>query len=168
MANNENILTFSSISREDGPELIDIFNQYIQDSDAAFPEHPVPTAFFEMMRPILDTHPSVSVRDPAGLLIGFGMLKPHNPMPVFSHCREITYFVRPEWTGRGIGSDMLTYLTDKARAAGITCILAEISGKNEGSIKFHQKSGFRECGRFSRVGKRKGEFFDTVWMQKEI
>jgi len=35
-------------------------------------------------------------------------------------------------------------------------------------IEFHLKNGFRECGRFMKVGRKFGEDFDVVWMQKQL
>jgi phosphinothricin acetyltransferase len=71
-------------------------------------------------------------------------------------------------TGKGIGSQMLALLETSAKKHNISVILANISSKNTGSIRFHQKNGFIECGRFRNVGEKKNELFDTVWMQKEI
>jgi len=51
---------------------------------------------------------------------------------------------------------------------GITTILASISSLNEGSLAFHQKNGFRECGRFRDIGVKKGRSFDGIWMQRVL
>jgi L-amino acid N-acyltransferase YncA len=156
------------ITTADGNAIIDLFNYYIENSYAAYPEHPVPYAFFGMLLEICRNYPSVIVKDPEGTVAGFGMLRPHNPMPAFSHTAEITYFVREDLTANGLGSRMLAYLEEEGRKRGITTILASISGLNKGSIRFHVKNGFSECGRFERVGRKKDVVFDTVWMQKFI
>ena len=161
-------LKFTPLSESDGDEVIRIFNYYIEHSDAAFFDDPVPLVFYGQIMTLVGDYPSVAVRDADTTLVGFGMLRPHSPVPAFRHTAQIAYFVRPDRTGRGIGRKMLTYLEEEGRNAGISCILAEISSQNEGSIRFHLKNGFRECGRFVRVGKKGGRFFDTVWMQKEI
>ena len=44
--------------------------------------------------------------------------------------------------------------------------LARISAENEGSISFHKKHGFVECGRFRAVGQKGPKVYDMVWMQK--
>jgi L-amino acid N-acyltransferase YncA len=156
------------ITAPDGNAVIDIFNYYIENSSAAFPEHPVPYGFFGMFLEICKNYPSVVVKKPDGTVAGFGMLRPHNPMPAFSHTAEITYFIRQELTGHGLGSRMLAYLEVGGRKKGITTILASISRLNEGSIRFHTKHGFSHCGRFEKVGMKKGVVFDTIWMQKFI
>ncbi len=89
-------------------------------------------------------------------------------MPTFQHTAEVTYFISPEMTGKGLGSKILSFLETEGKKQGISCILANISSLNEGSIRFHKKHGFVECGRFRNVVKKKGILFDTVWMQKNI
>lgn len=167
MTKHNFIKYFEPLSLIDGPEVISIFNYYIQNSYAAFLQQPVPNAFFEQMLKLLGSFPSVGIRKD-GHLVGFGMLHPHNPMPAFAHTAEITYFIHPNYTGKGIGGEMLSFLEMKGREIGICNILAQISSLNEGSIRFHQKHGFVHCGRFVNVGKKSGVLFDTVWMQKGI
>ena len=63
---------------------------------------------------------------------------------------------------------MLGYLEAEGRKRAVGCLLASVSSLNEGSIRFHRRHEFTECGRFRNVGSKRGVFFDTVWMQKEI
>ena len=63
---------------------------------------------------------------------------------------------------------MLGHLETAGKAQGIRTILASISSLNEGSIRFHERHGFIECGRFRNVGLKRGMVYDTVWMQKDI
>lgn len=160
---------FNPLSESDRTPVIDLFNYYIQNSFAAYPEQPVPYGFFDLFLAATKNYPSVVVREADGSgFIGFGMLRAHNPMPVFSRTAEISYFLDPGYTGRGLGSIILQELESNGRARNIATILAGISSKNEGSIRFHKKNGFVECGRFRNVGKKNGVLFDTVWMQKCI
>jgi phosphinothricin acetyltransferase len=96
------------------------------------------------------------------------MLRAYSPFPVFSRTAEITYFLRPGFTGQGIGKTMLGYLVEKAKEQGITSILASISSLNEESIHFHRKNGFAECGRFRTIGRKREKDFDVIYMQKML
>ena len=89
-------------------------------------------------------------------------------MPAFRQTAEITYFIQPDMTGKGLGTRMLRHLEAAGKAQGITTILASISSLNEGSIRFHAQNRFTECGRFIKIGIKNGVAFDTVWMQKDI
>ena len=54
----------------------------------------------------------------------------------------------------------------EAGVKGIDSLLAAISSHNQASINFHLQNGFKECGRFLRVGRKFGQDFDVVWMQR--
>ncbi|NMB78971.1 MAG: N-acetyltransferase [Methanomicrobiales archaeon] len=159
-------ITFSPISETDKEPVIDLFNYYIENSFAAYPEEKVPYEFFCLLLETCRHYPSVAARQADGTLVGFGLLRAHNPMQAFRHTAEITCFIHPDLTGKGIGTRMLELLENAGKAKGITTILASISSLNDGSIRFHGTHGFRECGRFVRVGMKKGTVFDTVWLQK--
>lgn len=154
------------LSSSDREEIIDIFNYYIENSYAAYPERRVPYEFFDLFLQAAAGYPTAIAKNKNKTILGFGMLRPYSPMPTLAGTAEITYFVRSECTGKGIGSSMLEYLLKEARKKGLHCILASISSLNEGSIRFHSYHGFSECGRFREVGKKHGNSFDIVWMQK--
>jgi len=158
----------SPITESDREAVIDLFNHYIEHSFAAYPQEPVPYEFFRVLQEVMGGYPAIAARDRSGTLVGFGFLHPHNPMPTFAHTAEVTYFIRPECTGKGIGSRMLARLEAEGKGLGISCLLASISSLNEGSIRFHARHGFVECGRFREIGRKKGRYFDTVWMEKRI
>jgi L-amino acid N-acyltransferase YncA len=124
----------------------------------------VPYQFFTIFRQACTGYPAIVARAPDGSLAGFGLLRPHNPMTAFRHTAEIAYFIRPELTGKGLGSAMLGHLLNEAKKQGIVTVLASISSLNEGSIRFHGHHGFVECGRFASVAEKKGIIFDTVCM----
>ena len=56
----------------------------------------------------------------------------------------------------------------EASEKGINNILAGISSLNSASLAFHRKRGFQERGCFQRIGRKWGQDFDVVWMQKMI
>lgn len=158
----------SPISNDERESIIDIFNYYIENSFAAFPEHKFPYQAFDMLLQMSKEYPTGVLKNKDGKVIGFGMLHAHNPMPTFSRTAEVTYFIHPDYTGKGLGKMLLDFLEKLAIEKGIFNILANISSLNSGSIKFHKKNGFVECGHFKEVGKKNGQIFDTVWMQKKL
>jgi len=101
-------------------------------------------------------------------VIGFALLKTHDPVPVFDRTAELSYFILPEYINKGFETLFLELLLADAKGLGIDSVLAGISSLNDASIKFHKKDGFTECGRFKRIGKKKGKDFDVVWMQKFV
>jgi L-amino acid N-acyltransferase YncA len=158
-------LLLAPVSMADRIEIIDIFNHYIETSFAAFPDHPLSYDAFEVILNKCKGYPTVTAKNEQGSIVGFGMLHAFNPFPVFSRTAEVTYFIKPEWTGRGIGTMMLTFLCQKARERGLTTFLASISSLNEQSLRFHQRKGFSQCGCLRKVGRKRNTTFDIVYMQ---
>ena len=154
------------LTLEDRLPVMEIFNHYIENSFAAYPDKRLPDWAFDMLLQMSKGYPAATARDENGSVVGFGLLRAHNPMPVFSRTAEAAYFIHPEHTGKGLGGLLLAHLEKGASGIGITTILASISSLNPGSVNFHLKNGFVECGRFRNVGMKMGREFDIVWMQK--
>ena len=158
-------LLLGPVSMADRKEIVDIFNHYIETSFAAFPDHPLPYDAFEAILNKCKGYPTVTVKEESGAVVGFGLLHAYNPFPVFSGTAELTYFIKPEWTGRGIGTMMLDHLCQKARDRGLTTLLASISSLNDQSLQFHRCRGFSQCGCLRNVGQKRNQTFDIIYMQ---
>jgi phosphinothricin acetyltransferase len=159
---------FEPLTVEHREPVIEIFNHFITSSFAAYPEEPFEYAFFDRLLTSVKGYPAFAVKDEAGRVVGFGALHAWHFAATFRRTAEIFYFFAQGSTGHGIGSALLARLEQEARAMGIDTVLASISSRNDGSIRFHRKHGFREVGRFERVGRKFGEDFDVVWMQKRL
>jgi len=156
------------LQRADAGGMLEIFNHYIADGFAAYPEEPLA---LDAMQHLLDDcadHPRLAARDEAGRLVGFAFLRPYAAYATFSRTALVTYFIASEHTGRGLGTRMLARLEREARDVGIGTMLAHVSSENPGSLAFHTRHGFVECGRFLRIGVKKGRAFDVVWFQKSL
>jgi L-amino acid N-acyltransferase YncA len=156
------------LSQSNWQAVIDIFNYYIIHSFAAYPEQPVGYDFFDVFLNMAAGYPAVTAQDNLGRVIGFAFLRSYHPAPAFRHTAEITYFIHPDHTRRGLGTKILNHLIQEAKKINITIILANISSLNEISLNFHRQHGFSESGRFHGVGEKFGQKFDVIWMQKDI
>jgi phosphinothricin acetyltransferase len=163
----KNIL-LEPLSPADRKPVIDIVNYYIENSFAAYPEHKVSYDFFDLLLKMTEGYPALVVKEERMEVVGFGMLHAYHPLPVFSKTAEISYVIKPDWINKGIGKRILKHLTQKAEEKGITSLLASISSLHKLSIHFHKKNGFRECGRFEKIGEKKGQVFDVIYMQKNL
>jgi L-amino acid N-acyltransferase YncA len=161
-------VTLEPMKAVDRIPVIDIFNFYIENSFAAYLDHKVSYDFFSILLKAAEGYPAIVARHEIDEIVGFGMLRAYHPFPVFSKTAEISYFIKSEWTGKGVGELMLTHLIRKAEGKGITSLLASISSLNTPSISFHKKNGFIECGRFKKIGEKNGQIFDVVYMQKML
>ncbi|MDI6853635.1 MAG: GNAT family N-acetyltransferase [Deltaproteobacteria bacterium] len=159
---------FEPLSEAHRGPVIDLFNHYIAHSHAAFLEAPVDYEFFSRFLEITRGYPTIIVKDELQKVVGFAFLRPHHFAETFRRTAEITYFILPEHTRRGLGTALLEQLVKAAKGMGIDSILASVSSLNQASLNFHLRHGFKECGRFPRVGRKFGEDFDVVWMHLRI
>lgn len=159
---------FVPMADEHREAVVAIFNQYVATSFAAYPDVPVPLAFFDKMMEMVKGYCAVVAQDENGQVMGYGMLRPYHFASTLKRTAELTYFLKPEHTRQGIGRAMLDFLISDARKLGIDNLTASVSSHNPASIAFHLKNGFYECGRFSRVGTKFGQDFDVIWFQRHL
>lgn len=159
--------SFEQMAQEHENEVMDIFNYYIENTCYAYPENKLPNQFYSRFLDIAKAYPAFVIKS-EDQIIGFCLLRPYNPFPVFKETAEVSYFIKKEYTGKGIGTAVLKKLEESALHMGIKRLLADISSENKHSIEFHEKNGFTKCGHFKNAGKKFNKHFDVVWMEKEL
>ncbi|MBN1663750.1 MAG: N-acetyltransferase [Deltaproteobacteria bacterium] len=157
-----------SMTNEHRMPVIDIFNHFVEHSYAAYLEEKVGYEFFNRLFGISNGYSATVAKNDAGDVVGFAMMHAYHPARAFVRTAELTYFIHPEHTGKGIGRIFLDLFEGEARRLGIDSLIASVSSLNENSLQFHRKCGFEECGRFKKIGRKFGRDFDVVWMQKRI
>lgn len=157
--------TIRPVTRADTIEITRIFNHYVRRSFAAFPDREVGRPFIrELLEQAMDYGCYAVEMDRA--VIGFGMVRPLYPFPNLAAAGEVSYFICPGFTGRGIGTRLVGALETRARELGMTSLVARVSSRNRMSIRFHRKAGFSTCGRIRGIGTKFGKAFDVVIFQK--
>ena len=159
---------FEPLAEEHRKPVIDIFNYYIRETTAAYRRDPVGYDFFGNFTGDTATHPAYAIRNADGVVAGFCMLEPFMNVATFAGIAEVTYFLHPEHTGRGIGSLALSRMEDDAKKIGIRKLVANASSENPGSVRFHLERGFTEYGRLENAGEKLGRRFGIVYLEKTI
>ena len=157
--------TIRTFRETDHSPVLDIFNRFVRESFAAYPDVEVELDFIDNL---LNSAIIFRILEFEAEVIGFGFVRPFMPLPNFGHTGLLTYFILPEFTRKGMGTRLLDALIEAGRRKGLTNYLGNISARNEQSLAFHRKHGFKEVGRFSDVGAKFGESFDIVWVQKQV
>lgn len=156
------------LERSDGDAVRGIFNTYVEHSFAAYAQQPLTSDDVDRLLSSCKDSPALAAVDEADCLVGFAFLRPYSPFDTFAGTMLITYFIAPAFTGKGLGSQLLAQLETQARSRGIVRLLAHVSSKNEGSLSFHRRHGFVECGCFHGIGCKNGIPFDVVWFEKSL
>ncbi len=154
-----------SFEESDQSKTLIIFNRFAKESFAVYCEEELQENQFLKL---LDNAKIILVIEEKDKVIGFGYISNYKPYPNFSHTGVLTYFILPEYTGKGIGTKLFNQLISKGREIGITNYLAHISSKNVQSLRFHEKLGFEEVGMLKNVAFKFGELIDIIWVQKQF
>ena len=91
------------VRERDRGQVIAIFNHYVRESHAAFPDQPVEPGFFDFM---LHGSHGCYVAEEGGRVVGFSLLRPFMPFPAFHTTAAVTYFILPSHVRHGLGSRM--------------------------------------------------------------
>jgi len=119
-------IKIAPLTKDCQKEIIDIFNYYVENTFAAYPEQKLSYEFFDHFPKMCEGYPALTAADEQGNILGLGLLRAYSPFSTFSKTAEITYFVKQGYTGRGIGKMILDCLLAQARDRGITSIVASI------------------------------------------
>ncbi|MGE5405169.1 MAG: N-acetyltransferase family protein [Candidatus Saccharibacteria bacterium] len=158
---------FESLEEKHRRPVIDLYNYYVDHGYSIFHDYNVGYDFFDQFVGKAEGYPKIAVRSYWGRLAGFSFLKPFLMPNSTAKAAEITSFISPEFTGKGIGTEILNYMFDKARDMGISSIIASASSLNQGSINQLKKYGFQENGSMRRAGIKNGKVFDVIFMRKD-
>ena len=106
------------------------------------------------------------IDDHDGLMRGWAALTPVSSRCVYAGVAEVSVYVDPQFSGKGIGSDLLNELVKASEQEGIWTLQAGIFPENIASLKIHEKAGFRILGIREKIGKQHGIWRDTVLLER--
>ncbi len=99
-------------------------------------------------------------------IVGWAALSPVSSRCVYRGVAEVSIYVDPAYSGRGIGSRLLAELIRLSEVAGIWTLQAGIFPENAASLRLHARSGFREVGRRERIGCLHGSWRDVLLLER--
>lgn len=106
--------------------------------------------------------------DVPGEVLGYATYGPWRPHDGYRHTVEHSVYVREGLRGRGTGTALLGALLERAEQQGIHVMIAGIDASNEGSVRLHERLGFRRTGVLPEVGTKFGRWLDLAFLQRRI
>ena len=98
--------------------------------------------------------------------MGWAALSPVSDRCAYGGVGEVSVYVAGAAEGRGIGTHLLEALVTASEEAGFWTLQAGIFPENAGSIRIHEKCGFRTLGIRERLGKLAGAWRDVVLLER--
>lgn len=102
-----------------------------------------------------------------GNIMGWAALSPVSSRCVYGGVGEVSVYVSEKSRGLGVGKSLMQKLIDQSEKEGYWTLQSGIFPENTGSIKLHEKVGFRYLGRRERVGKtNEGTWKDNLLFER--
>lgn len=153
--------------QRDVDAICEIYNYYIENTIITFEEAPVTRR--EMAGRI-----SACMRDFPWLVCesdsrvaGYAYATRWHGRVGYRYSVEVTVYVRRGESGKGYGQALYAKLL-QLLAGKYHAIVAGISLPNEGSVRLHEKFGFRKVAHFSEVGRKFDRWVDVGYWQKVL
>jgi phosphinothricin acetyltransferase len=102
----------------------------------------------------------------AGEVVGWAALSPVSRRRAYAGVAELSIYVAAGAQRQGIGAALLNHLIQAAENAAIWTLQTSIFPENEGSIRLHQRAGFRIVGQRERIAQLDGVWRDTVLLER--
>lgn len=148
------------------PEVLEIYNYYVLNSTATFHSHPLTPA--EMREILFFEDPKYTAYTVLNgtELYGYCILSQFKKREAYAISAEITVYLKPGITGKGLGSQAVQHIEAVAKTRGIHSLIAIICSENTPSIKLFQRNGYQQCANYLEIGQKFGRLLGVVCYQK--
>lgn len=102
----------------------------------------------------------------AGKMAGWAALTPVSSRCVYAGVGEVSVYVAADFRGRGVGEFLLNALIEESEQAGLWTLQSGIFAENVGSLKLHEKCGFRRIGYREKIGQKNGVWKDNIILER--
>jgi phosphinothricin acetyltransferase len=153
----------------DLPSILAIYNDVLATSTAIFSDHPSTLEdrlrWFRARREA--GYPVLVAADDSGVL-GFASFGDFRSWPGYRHTVEHSVHVRHDVRARGVGTALMGVLLARAADLGKHVMVAGVDADNHGSIRLHERLGFRQAGTLHHVGCKFGRWLDLTFLERRL
>lgn len=105
-----------------------------------------------------------------GVVVGYCYAGLYRVRPAYRYTLEESIYVDASATGRGFGSSLMDALIARCEQGPWRQMIAVVGDghNNAGSLRLHKKHGFEVAGQLRSVGYKKGNWRDTLIMQRPL
>ncbi len=151
---------------KDAQAITEIYNHYVRTSTATIDVEPKePEYFTHRIAEVQTTHPWVVFEGNDENIWGYAYGVQLKPRKAYARSCEISVYLHPEASGRGVGTRLYTALIEALKKQDIHAIIGGVSLPNEASVRLHEKLGFRKVAHFEQVGFKFGKWIDVGYWQ---
>ncbi|WP_249666178.1 GNAT family N-acetyltransferase [Nocardioides faecalis] len=145
-----------------------IYATEVREGTATFDLEPPPRAKWQQM--LASAHPGdhFVVAEEDGVVLGYAYSTAYRTRGAYTHTREVSVYLDPAATGRGLGRLLYDDLLARLAAGGTHTALACITLPNPASEGLHRACGFEPVGVMREVGLKHDRWIDVAWWQRML
>jgi phosphinothricin acetyltransferase len=152
------------VRESDAAALSAIYNHYIMETAITFDETPLGAG--DLRARIAAAQQPWLVYAQGARVTGYAYLAPFRAKPAFRYSAELTIYLEPGATGKGVGSALMEALLPAARQAGLHALVGVVTLPNPASAALLEKFGFAPCGRLRESGYKLGRWHDVGFWER--
>jgi phosphinothricin acetyltransferase len=99
-------------------------------------------------------------------MIGWAALSPVSGRSVYEGVAEVSIYVAESDRASGVGRHLMEELIASSEKKGFWTLQSGIFPENKGSIKLHEKVGFRFLGKREKIGRLDGIWKDNLLFER--
>jgi L-amino acid N-acyltransferase YncA len=146
-----------------------IYNHFVARTVVTFEEEPVsPDEIARRMEGVWSVALPWLVAEQAGRIAGYAYATKWRARSAYRFSSEVTVYLGPDDSGRGIGSMLYTELFQLLHARGIHVVIGGIALPNDASVKLHEKFGMKKVAHFAEVGFKFGKWVDVGFWERTL
>ena len=159
---------------DDAANILKIYAYYVENTAITF-ELQVPTLenFRLRIKKTLEEKYPYIVAEIDNKIVGYAYAGRFVGREAYKYSAELTIYLDKDFRGCGIGKKLYSELENRLQTAEIKNLYACV-GYHEiedeyltlASVKFHERLGFKICGKFTECGRKFERWYSMVWMEK--
>lgn len=162
---------------EDAPALLEIYRPYVEATAISFETStPTPGEFEWRIRTTLQKYPWLVALDEDESPVGYAYASAFKGRAAYDWSVETSIYLRQDIRGRGLGRLLYEALERELARMGIRNLNACIACTDRpddpyltnGSVRFHERMGYRTVGTFHDCGFKLGRWYSMLWMEKML
>ena len=155
-------------TKADIPAILHIYAPYVQNTAISF-EYSVPTLeeFTDRFLDITTRFPWL-VYEEQGKVLGYAYASLPFGRAAYRWVAASSIYLAPAAQGKGIGTKLYAALESVLAELGYRKTYAIITSDNPGSLRFHERNGFRFLCEFPECGVKFQKLYNVIWMEKNL
>ncbi len=147
---------------DDARAICNIYNYYIEHTAVTFETTPVAESDMrQRMSEVFESGYSFYVGEADDKIIGYYYTHRWNNRSAYSTTVEESIYLDKDETGKGYGTQFFKHLLARIDKSRIHVLIAGISIPNEGSVRLHEKFGFKQISHMKEIGRKFDQWQDV-------